>query len=77
MANKIIFTESQQQYIRENYPHGALCDIAEHLGVSPGVVANEVKRLGLKKSSDWSPMKYRNRFVKSYKHGWYNKEVAV
>ena len=77
MSNKIIFTEVQLDYIREHYPHDAQCDIADYLGVSPGVIRATANRLGLKKSSDWSPLKYRNRIVKTYKNGWYRKEVVA
>lgn len=61
------WTDEELDYLRKEYPLGVISDIAEHIGVSDGVIRKKVEELGLKRSPDYSRSVYQNRWVKRYK----------
>lgn len=65
---RILFTEEEKEFIAKKYPTCAMCDIADYLGVSPGVISKYVKEAGLHRMSDWSPSRNYGRYIKNYKH---------
>lgn len=65
---RIHFTEEMDNYLRVHYPVGTVLDIAEHFGISPGIVTRRVKELGLVRPEGWRKSLFRGRYVDSYKN---------
>ena len=62
------WTPEKDDYLREHYPDEAASDIAEHLGTCYGVVKARADLLGIRKSDGFSTRRFRNRWVRGYKH---------
>jgi hypothetical protein len=67
MPERIVFSESQLEYLRVHYPNEPVLDISDYLGISPGRISKEAKKLGLKKAEGWSTKQYCGRYVKNYR----------
>ena len=66
--NRVIFSASELEYIKREYPTGTCNDIAEHLGVSVPVVSKTARELGLRKSESWHAFNFSDRYVRNYAH---------
>ena len=44
-----IWTEENEQYIRDNYRHKTYAELAEHFGVTQKAMESKIRRMGLKK----------------------------
>ena len=63
-----VWSESEIEYLKEHFPYETARDIADHLKISDCTVRNKARQMGLKKSKDYDPAKYRWRYVKDYKY---------
>lgn len=70
-----MWSAEEERYLREHYPTESQCDIADYLGVSPGVVLKKVRELGLKKDSSWDRNAYNKRYTRNYVHHY--KDIAA
>ena len=61
------WTADELQYLVDRFSTESGADIADHLGVSPTLVCNKARELGLKKSDDWSKRQYTGRYVGNYR----------
>lgn len=50
-----IWTEENEEYIRQNFRHRTYADLAEHFGVSQKAMESKIRRMGLKKQDYKDP----------------------
>lgn len=58
--SKIILSEAEQQWMRDNFGTTKNADIADHLGISPRTVVRIARDMGLNKTSDFTKAMQQN-----------------
>ena len=69
-GNKIAWTETMLQTIRDLYPTTPSADIADMIGVSDATVRTKAAELGVKHDPSFCCSNFRGRYTK--RHGKYN-----
>lgn len=62
------WTDEQVEKLKEFYPNNYNVDVADAIGVSPGLVSIKAKKLGLQKAPGFNPYGHYGRYVKKGNH---------
>ena len=62
------WSDEEIAYLVEKYPFTTLTDISDALGICYATVCNKAKELGLKRSKDFGPHVWRDKYIRNYKH---------